>query len=489
MKNIKPFLLLLLLASCQNDFLETVNPNAPDLATTLANPSDWEAVIQKQFNVIWGTTQDARASIVLTGMADVATSSWGNWGMWMYTSEPRVAIINEETWTFVEFPYYENFKVIGSVNDVLRLLAERPDAVVEDTNGQDIRQKLTAAALFLRGMAYGNLALRYDKAQYVDEFADITEAEQLPFDDYPTLMTKALANLETAITTTETATDFVMAYFNGLTLSNAEFVQFIRTLQAKYLAHVSRNATENETNDWSTILNYAQQGIQTDIVVQGDGINWFDDLKDRITPNPANGGSFARIDYRLIAAMAENTPSRFPEDDSHPLPEPIAFDQRLITDMAYFENITFRPNRGLYHFSHYAYTRYQHLQATGIGAMPWVLKAENDLLVAEALIRTGGDKTEVAALVNSTRVQRGGLPPLTGTESDATLLDAIMHEQLIELMGTNGGQPFFDRRRRPDDNGSFLPYTGLQAGTPKQIPVPAKELNVLGMEVYTFGGV
>ena len=186
--------------------------------------------------------------------------------------------------------------------------------------------------------------------------------------------------------------------------------------------------------------------------------------------------------------MAEDTPSRFPEDGSHPLPEPKAVDQRLLTDMVYVEAINFRPDRGLYHFSQYLYRRYAYMNATGAGPLPWILKAENDLIIAEALIRTGGDKARAAELINITRVGRGGMPALTGAEPDQVLLDAIMHEQMIELFSTNGGQPFYDRRRRPDDDGSFDPYSGLQPGTPKQFPVPARELNVLGMELYTFGG-
>ena len=41
-----------------------------------------------------------------------------------------------------------------------------------------------------------------------------------------------------------------------------------------------------------------------------------------------------------------------------------------------------------------------------------------------------------------------------------------------------GPTPFFNRRR----------IDGLQAGTPRHMPVPAKELDVLVREVYTFGG-
>lgn len=485
MKNILFFFYLLLMIACKADFLETVNPNAPDLATTLANPDDWEAIIERQFNVVWQANQNRATSIALAGMADVATSSWNSFGMLIYTSEPRRAIINEEGWGFVEFPYYENFKVIGSVNDILRLLNENPTIQILDANGIDIRKKLTSAAIFLRGMAYGNLALRYDKAQYIDEQTDISIAAAVAFEDYQTLMTKAIADLEKAITIAETSADFSMAYFNGLSLTKSTYLQLIRTLQAKYKAHVSRNSAENEANDWQTILNYAQAGIKEDILLVGDGGDWFDDFKSLLIHSPQG---FARIDYRVIAAMAENTPSRFPEDDSHPLPEPKAIDQRLLTDMTYREDIAYLAIRGFYHFSHYAYSRYQHLSGAGTGPIPWILKAENDLLLAEAMIQTGTNKSAAAALINNTRVGRGGLSELSGNESDTVLLDAILHEQLIELLATNGAQPFYDRRRRPDDDGSFHPYTGLQIGTPRQFPVPAKELGVLGMTVYTFGG-
>lgn len=41
-----------------------------------------------------------------------------------------------------------------------------------------------------------------------------------------------------------------------------------------------------------------------------------------------------------------------------------------------------------------------------------------------------------------------------------------------------GPTPFYNRRR----------IDGLQAGTPRHMPVPAKELDVLVREIYTFGG-
>ena len=120
--------------------------------------------------------------------------------------------------------------------------------------------------------------------------------------------------------------------------------------------------------------------------------------------------------------------------------------------------------------------------------MPWFLKAENDLMIAEALTRTGGDRSRAAELINITRVGRGGLAPMESSASDQEFYDAIIHERLIELIATNGGQPYYDRRRLPVDDGSLDSYSGLQPGTPVHFPVPARELNVLGMEHYTYGG-
>jgi hypothetical protein len=96
---------------------------------------------------------------------------------------------------------------------------------------------------------------------------------------------------------------------------------------------------------------------------------------------------------------------------------------------------------------------------------------------AEALIRSGGSKVTAAQKINNSRVTRGGLAALTGAEADTVLLDALHYEQEIEFMG-QGVDPFFNRRR----------IDGLLASTPRQMPVPAKELQVLLRAVYSFGG-
>jgi hypothetical protein len=105
-----------------------------------------------------------------------------------------------------------------------------------------------------------------------------------------------------------------------------------------------------------------------------------------------------------------------------------------------------------------------------------VLAAENDLLWAEALIHTGG--TGAAALINKTRVGRGGLT--AAADGDANLLLELQYEQDVELMGSNIA-PFYNQRR----------IDNLEPLTPHEMPVPAQELGVLKLcsgSCYTWGG-
>ena len=154
------------------------------------------------------------------------------------------------------------------------------------------------------------------------------------------------------------------------------------------------------------------------------------------------------------------------------------------TDYACSGVAIFNPARGLYHQSNLQHVRYQELGGSGenlggnsTGQDPFYTPEMNDLLWAEGLIRSGGNKVLAAQKINNSRVNRGGLPALTGAEADTVLLDALHYEQEIEFMG-QGATAFFNRRR----------VDGLLSGTPRHMPIPAKELDVLTRAIYTFGG-
>jgi len=61
--------------------------------------------------------------------------------------------------------------------------------------------------------------------------------------------------------------------------------------------------------------------------------------------------------------------------------------------------------------------------------------------------------------------------------ADEVSLEVRSSEQDVELIGL-GDAVYFNQRR----------IDGLEPLTPRQMPVPAKELQVLGKPLYTFGG-
>ena len=116
---------------------------------------------------------------------------------------------------------------------------------------------------------------------------------------------------------------------------------------------------------------------------------------------------------------------------------------------------------------------------SGYGPVPLIMAAQNDLIHAEALARSGGDLTLAATLINQTRVGRGNLAPAAAAGDGAPqLLLYIEYENEVELL-SQGASVFWNRRRSP---------AGLRTGTPREMPVPARELGVKLEPLYTFGG-
>ncbi|MFQ6115647.1 MAG: hypothetical protein ACE5NG_16425 [bacterium] len=119
------------------------------------------------------------------------------------------------------------------------------------------------------------------------------------------------------------------------------------------------------------------------------------------------------------------------------------------------------------------------------------LPEENDFLIAEALLWTGGSDEEIAAIIDKTRVNNGGYPPameVTSGRGDvrdprsplpgSSLWAMLKYEKHIEILMTGAGVEYYDNRGWGD----------LVTKTPIQWPVPARELEVLREEIYTFGG-
>jgi hypothetical protein len=476
------------------------NPNDPDAGRALATGGDVRSLVGGAFGNWYYSMQGEGPSTTTGTMADHYTASWGNWGMRTYSGEPRVEFNNSSTersdiLQVVEGPWYNNYGAIVSANLAIRAIAGGLDIDPDDPSQTPM---VKAAATFLQGAAHSNIALFFDKGYVVDENTDPTT---LTFSTRTEIRDAALVKLDAAIALAgASAFQLPDAFLNITGWTNVQLAQVANTIAARTIAYFGRTPTENDAADWARVLQYASQGISSgvgfDAAIVGDGgINWYDPYKTYME----DWTTWARVDMRVVCLMDPAQPCRHP-DNTNEIGRPNSPDFRMSgggdTTLADFNwhpaaEIPHNPARGLFHFSEVGHQRY-FATSVGVlncctGTLPFILRAENDLLWAEALVRTGGDKALAAQKINNSRVVRGQLPALTGAESDPALLDAIFYEREIELFGSAGNVPYYDMRRTDRPNGA-PPGTGLQALTLRHFPVPARELQVLGLQIYTFGG-
>ncbi len=411
--------------------------------------------------------------IALFMAADVGTCSWGNFGMRDLSSEPRIAFPNSPSYpNMVPFEsYYNNmYSYAGTARDVLLAIQQDPESIEEPMRAK-------AVAKFTLGATIGSIGMLYDRGFVVTEYTDMTA--EVPMLEYAALIDSAVAILDQAIEICETNTFAIPQSWlpTTTTYTNVEFAQLANTMAARLLVYKSRTATENQANDWAKIKTYAEKGLTFDYSPIMDDASWWDYMK--VYPNYAGWG---RIDMRVINMMDPDMDPWFPASgDIADLPNngvATSEDARLVSDFEYLSGQDFSAERGIYHYSSYRYKRYDYYIGTWTGAVPVIRKAENDMILAEAMVRTG-DLSGAAAILNdsqNSRKARGGLPDVAVDEQK--LLDAIYYEKTIECILTGENVEFYDMRRRDM----------LQAGTFLHLPIPAQQLEVLGMEFYTFGG-
>ncbi|HEV8196542.1 MAG TPA: hypothetical protein VGP87_07875, partial [Gemmatimonadales bacterium] len=401
--------------------------------------------------------------------------------------------------------------------------------VIGDANNTKL---LEAASVMLEGVVFANIAVNYDKGFYVTEKTDISNPAGLPFRPRAELRDSAISTFNQAIALFSTAgvPDSPEAWtgvISGISYTPAQWIKLIRTMQAELLVDFPRDAAENATVDWAQVATFASQGLSSGT---SEDFSFFQDLTnlaDNIKQFGLNG--FLRIHTKVANLVTGGYPPALgsvpPMQKVYPgapEPQPNSADKRVGdgtwgpddnfngaatkaedagagTDFAWSPQEVFRPVRGAYHQSSLIHIRYSYLASTGSGLPsengqgvdPFYPATANDLFWAEGLLRSGGSATQAAALINKTRVGRGGLPALTGGEGLPALLLALQYEQEVEEIGFSS-TAFYNRRRGTPEGWTLAApcpsINCLYPATPRQMPVPAKELSVLGQAVYTFGG-
>ena len=471
---------MLALAACSQD-LTIPNTNEPDTKRAISTASDVQQLVASSMADWHDATNQVNPALALAVMADALTGSYNNFGMNLSSSEPRLSYPNNTTGgdytAMTEDSWYHNYTALGEANDALRAMA---DGLTVDDGYKEMAE-------LVQGLTLGNIALVFDKGWTVDETMELP----VPVEDlkpYGDVAAFAVSKLDAVIAATSSASWEVphdMLPIDGVDLTAENVGKLANTMAARIVAYTPRNATENAAVDWNKVLQYASHGISSGTpfdfaVVEDNGTIWWDGYK-------AYGayGPWLRVSMRVMHEMNPNLPEKYTTCSSIPEDAAGFTDDRYATDFTYIGTIPFACARGAWHFSNWEHSRYgeknpqgdvSYYSGTFTGVAPMVLAAENDLLWAEALVRTGGDLSVAADLVNKTRVGRGGLAPVAADAN--ALLDAIHYEQDVELLTTGGGLQWFNRRR----------IDGLQTGTPRHLPIPAKELEIDELPIYTFGG-
>jgi len=525
--------------------LNVENPNDPDKIRSLGQPSGLQALLGGGVRT-WVETRENYYVMPLDAQADNYTASWNNAAMRFYSSVGsdcpiRCGWTNSSTapeaagGPTVEVLWYGYYNVLTTANNVL-IGIENLHVCFDDDCAVDstLTQRNKSVARMLQGMALAGIAMIYDQGFIVDETTDLSAPKTLPFHTRQEVRDAALAKLEQAyteagVTTWSTPKQSDGPWFgltSGRQYTNVQIRQLIRTMQAELVAMFPRNSAENTAANWASVATYASQGISSGTPFQ------FEFYIDQTTRECGvaciktwgNSVSTERVDTRVAAILTTNHQDPWPAPSGNPCPT-ISSDKRVGdgtfgpapnanynqvkianpatasagTDYACAGVAIFPAARGSYHQSNLQHVRYHQLAYRGedlpaddgTGQDPLYTQQMNDLLWAEGLIRSGGDLALAATLINNSRVTRGGLTALTGAEGTPALIAALQYEQEIEFMG-QGVTPFFNRRRSGYNaaaaGGRPAYVDGLIPGTPRHMPVPAKELDILTRAVYSFGG-
>ncbi|WP_018128558.1 RagB/SusD family nutrient uptake outer membrane protein [Balneola vulgaris] len=484
--------------SCQD--LDVVNTNAPDRERALSNPGDVEVLISSTFQDLWGRTQTSGTSInSMPVVADEFTGTYANNASLELSSEPRVAYTNNPTSSAHEigrYQWYAWYSALSSANE--GLTAINNGLVIPDENGDDVTARAEAFARFMQGVSLGYLGMLFDQASIADENTDLEDAQALEYRPYDEVLDFAIAKLEEAITFMENNTFTLPSeWIDGNPLSNTEMAKVAHSYIARIMVYGARTPAERAALDWDKVLTHLDNGITEDFDVTLSSSGLYSYYLNRAQ---SNGSYRSHADYKLIGPAdtsgAYQTWINAEPNDRQPFL--IETPDRRVTDAGdpetggkyfrYRSEALPNPDRGSYHMSYYQWYRYSGAYYTG--TMTIMSIEEMDLMRAEAHVQNG-EPALALPYVNDTRVNNGELAPVTvagvpagsiplnADGSEGSLLDAIYYERMLECAGTDALRAYLDRR------GSGT----LTTGTFYQFPVPGRELQSLGMEIYTFGGV
>lgn len=489
-------LLTVLLTSCDGYFsgMDIKNEYDPDIETVMGDINQYPALIGGGYANWWKYSLEAGDGDTwrLAVNADVYAGGAGNFGLrehMYYANCEKAEIANtDQNAGFPKRLWYNYYSMINTVRNMLAMMKEKE--LVYKEGGQDVTYKILANNYFLMGAYYTELALLFDKCFILTEDTDIQNVTVDNIAEAKDVQALALAYLDKCISICK---EHEFGNFEGLLPlnvvgDNKKLEKMANFMAARAIAYFPR--TNEETVNWAKVLSYINNGLSEDIKATLP-LQGFDIWSAAVAGYP-EGNQWVRVGMRIINMMAK-------DDKSAPWPLPADFlnsdvlpevtnspDNRIKTDFIYYPSAT-TPSGGLsyagyQYYSSYVLKRFTETgQPSGAGDLYLFMKAESDLLKAEALLNTD-KKEEAVPLINITRTGRGNMKDITASSTEAEVLEAIYYERFVECGFAYAGTSFYDRRRTPIDKFQ------LTTRSFRQLPIPVIELKFYNLDSYTFGG-
>jgi len=516
--------LLVIAAACRSD-LTVENLSNPDIERVFATPASIEATIAAGYQTVHNSTSN-QALWPETQMLGLETySSLNNFNMGVRVSIPRNPISNA-----VGSPSFNS--EFTNTQKAARLMVNALDAHARlvkaggtlGTPAQDLRAR--AFGWFVAGADLGWGAMIYDSAAVVSTgmpsdsipplsgAQDVVKAALVMFDSAYAYATNAAASGTGGFPLPAT-------WLGGNAYTATQFARLVRSYRARFRAGVARTAAQRNAVDWQKIIDDTEGGIQEDLLVSvGGSTGWSLGDMSQIYVDPGWGQMsmmyFGMADvsgaYKTFITTPLNqrngfflviTPDkRWPAGATRAAQQTASVQPTSTASKPYVSNRTVADVAGDgWGVSYYDFYRYKYIRnAANQGLYPEFMKAENDLLAAEAYIRTG-DFAKAAAKIDLTRVANGGLPalsgvitsatqqvpggascvpqvPINGSVSCGTILEAMKYEKRMETAYSSFGRWWIDSRGWGD----------LIEGTAYEYPVPYQEMQSRQRPYYNLGG-
>jgi hypothetical protein len=495
----------LALTACQDLLVE--NQNQPDRHRALTQPDAVEALVSSAYPRFHSRFFVGTAGYFpLSHAGDEWTSTITNNDTQIMSQIPRVP--------------FNNNPVVGSHavanlfwSDMYEVFANASDALVMINNGMrimtgdpvvDNTHRTRVVARLAQGMSMGYLGLLFDRAFVIDETTPVEFIERpvgnLELQQPDAAVAKAVELLMKGVQLVQQDASFVVPadfLYSPTDLTPQDLVERMHGYAARFLVLNARSPEERATRvNWSAVLDHASRVTRDVQIALGTGARVSNYMRYASAPTGTRSHTHIRLygpaDVSGAYQAWLQTPPEQRERFLMVTPDRRITGETPTTNGLYFRYMAANnigATQGNYRQSFYQWFRRGNNWNTGTAVLMTV--DEMRLYMAEAHYHLG-NRAMAAQLINVTRVGNGQLPPVTAdgipasedcvprtvTGACGSLLDALAHERMMETSYLDPTRTWLDRRG----------FGTLESGQFIHLPIPAAQLEILGMPIYTFGG-